>query len=258
MNIYCIHEANYPKYAMRQQQFVQRFAQLLPIDEPHHLIWVSTYPATWFQENANQPENLYHSESVGSKSCFWKHYDAFKRIAQSGEMGLVLEDDAVFSPDLLRRCQDLLYSIRAHGDPLFYINIEYAIDDVPLYFWHHRLVKMDGTKRTGGYLLAPQAAQKLADSLDDAMKNQQIIDLPADWWITQKYQQIGINTYWAVHPLVWQGSKTGRFDSDLSLRQSRVFYGVHEYLQRKIMPVCNKIRACFRKKIRQRVHYPVK
>lgn len=257
MNIYCIHEPN-PKYADRKQQFLQRFEQLLPISTPHQLIWVCSYDATWFQENAEQPENLYHSESVPSKSCFWKHYDAFKRIAQSGEVGLVLEDDAIFFPNLLQRCQDLLHSMEQHGDNLFYINMEYAIDDVPIYYWRHRLVKMDGTKKTGAYLLSPQAAQKLAAHLDDALQNQQTINLPADWWITQKHQQIGINTYWAVHPLVWQGSKTGRFASDLSLRQFSVFYGVYEKIQRHFMPTFNKIRACFRKKIRQRVHYPVK
>lgn len=180
-----------------------------------------------------------------------------KRIAESGEVGLVLEDDAIFFPDLLQRCQDLLHSIEQHGDTLFYINAEYAIDDVPIYYWRHRLVKMDGTKKTGAYLLSPQAAQKLAAHLDDALQNQQTINLPADWWITQKHQQIGINTYWAVHPLVWQGSKTGRFASDLSLRQFSVFYGVYEKIQRHFMPTFNKIRACFRKKIRQRVHYPV-
>jgi hypothetical protein len=83
----------------------------------------------------------------------------------------------------------------------------------------------------------------------------EVIGAPSDTYITHFYQEIGINTYWAVHPLVWQGSKTGRFKSELSGRKSasKLKFKLYEFALFYLLPTINKLRACFRKKVRTRV-----
>jgi GR25 family glycosyltransferase involved in LPS biosynthesis len=248
MNIYFVHE-DIPSFLPRANNIKTQLAELRG---DYHVHWVTSFPAVEFNESNDSKFNRMHtSPKASEKSCFWKHYDALRLVAQSNEVGLIIEDDAVFKPSLIEKCQGLLKS-KSLTEPL-YINIEYSSYDVPLWLIFKDVVKMKGTKRCGAYIVSPQAAQLICDSIMGKVDNSEVIGAPSDTYITHFYQEIGINTYWAVHPLVWQGSKTGRFKSDLSGRKQNAIFKLYEPITFYVMPFINKLRAVFRKKVRERV-----
>ncbi len=254
MNIYCIHE-NRPEYFDRKKFIEHQYNKLIPHPQKP-LIWITSFPADFFSSENSSPYNRLHTVGKATeKSCFWKHYAALQQIAASGSVGLVLEDDAIFRPDLISKCEHLISHL---ADPYFYINLEYCSDDVPIYYVFHKMVKMKGTRRNGAYLVAPEAAARLVGLIDRWLAEEKTFDFLADGFITESYSTAGINTYWSVHPLVYQGSKTGRFSSDLSFRKYKSYYKFYEFMQYYCVPIINKIRACFLKKILIRVEYPIK
>ncbi|HCE2599739.1 TPA: hypothetical protein NGU34_004657, partial [Vibrio parahaemolyticus] len=239
MNIYCIHE-NKCDFLVRKKAILERFDQ---IPEEFNLEWVTSYPASsFFAENLDL-ENLLHTSTKASiKSCFWKHYDALKRVAHSGEVGLIIEDDGIFKSTLLSEVSSLLNKI---DNDNFYITIEYSSYDVPLNYIHKSLVKMKGTKRTGAYIVSPVAAKKLCSVVDGYLEDEESFGYASDTFVTAVWNEAGINVYWAVKPLVWQGSKTGRFSSDLSGRRENAFASFYEKALFGVMPFINKVRALF-------------
>lgn len=247
MNIYCIHE-NKCDFLVRKRTILERFNQ---IPEKFNLEWVTSYPASFFSAENLDLKNLLHTSTKASeKSCFWKHYDALKMVANSGEVGLIIEDDGIFKSTLLFDVSGLLDKI---DNDNFYINIEYSSYDVPLNYIHKSLVKMKGTKRAGAYIVSSIAAKKLCSVIDDYLENEESFGYPADSFVTAVWNEAGINVYWSVKNLVWQGSKTGRFSSDLSGRREHTFALFYEKALFSVMPFINKVRALFRKKIKERI-----
>ncbi|WP_253650912.1 hypothetical protein [Vibrio sp. Y29_XK_CS5] len=247
MNIYCIHE-NKDEFLLRKHLILE---QLNQIPESFNLEWVTSYPASFFSSDNLDLKNQLHSFARAPvKSCFWKHYDALKKVADSGAVGLIIEDDSIFKSDVLSDVAVLLGKLKSDN---FYINIEYSSYDVPLNYIHKSLVKMKGTKRTGAYIVSPIAAKKLCSIVDNYLENKESFDYASDSFVTAVWNDAGINVYWSVKPIVWQGSKTGRFSSDLSGRRENVFSFFYEKALFNLMPFINKVRALFRKKIKVRI-----
>lgn len=256
MNIYCIHEDR-EIYHVRKQSILQQCAALT---DNYQLIWITDFPVDFFtdSQNAQSPYVRYDfQQSIGAKSCFYKHYAAFKQIATSGQAGLVIEDDAIFSKNLLIKSQHLLNYFS--DNEAFYINIEFTTDDIPLWYFFYDLVEMKGTKLAGAYLISPIAAKKCYEYIDEQLQEHKGIHLPADAFITEHYADIGIQTYWSKQALVFQGSKLGNFSSDLTNNKSSInnFY-LNLFLKKYFLHFINKSRACFRKKIHKRVISPRK
>lgn len=248
MNIYCIHERT-EIYAHRIAHFQKQLAE---IDGDFDVVYVDSFPAFEFNKvNTSKFNQLHTANNSSEKSCFWKHYDALKKISKSNDVGLILEDDAIFHPSIISDCKKLLTSL--YDEPNFYINVEYCSYDVPIWFLNKSLVKMKGTKRCGGYLVSQKAAKKICGFIDRYLNKNKEINDPSDTFVTNYWENIGINVFWAVKPLVWQGSKSGRFNSDLSFRKETFYYFLYEPITFYFMPIVNKIRACFRKKIKDRV-----
>nr|WP_086940049.1 glycosyltransferase family 25 protein [Thaumasiovibrio occultus] len=248
MILYCVHERA-EKYAHRLENFQN---QLQLVKEEYELVCIDSFPASEFtSDNDSKFNRLHLSKKSSEKSCFWKHYDVLNRIADSGECGLVIEDDGIFKSDILFECQKLISKIRSEDN--YYINIEYSGDDVPFWFANKSLVKMKGTKRTGGYIVSPAAARNLCNIIDAHLEADESFAYCSDDFVTICWERAGINVFWSVKPLVWQGSKSGRFESDLSFRESTNYFRLYEFLLFNVMPLANKFRAGFRRKIRERV-----
>ncbi|HHC6465758.1 TPA: hypothetical protein ACN36C_004494 [Vibrio parahaemolyticus] len=247
MNIYCIHE-NTEKYCSRKKSIEN---QLSKIYDHHTLEWVTSYPSNFFNlSNKDLKNKLHTSKNPAVKSCFWKHYDALKRIEKSGMEGLIIEDDSIFRRSLLSKVKNLVKKSNTNN---FYINIEYSSYDIPIYFSHKTLVKMNGTKRTGGCIVSPIAAGKICKFIENLLERKEKINYESDSFITKYWSSIGINVYWSVHPIIWQGSKTGRFSSELSGRKKNRHSLLYEQLSFYLMPTINKTRAIFRRKIKDRI-----
>lgn len=259
VDIYCVHEPRFP-YTERKAFILTQLSRLQLMSGcqsiTDKLIWITSFSALEFNEENKSVYNLLHTSAKPSeKSCFWKHYDVFQKVAERNKVSIVIEDDAVFDKDFMLSCNALLSKV---DNDNFYINLEYASEDVPLYYYRYSLVKVKGTKRTGAYIISPKAARKFRDLINEWIEKNQPFDYPADTFVTEWHEQLGVNTYWSVQALVFQGSKTGRFTSDLSSENfSKIFY-VIEYIQKKIMHFGNKLRACFRRKILKRIEYPIK
>lgn len=151
--------------------------------------------------------------SINQMSCALKHIMALQRIVENKQQqALVLEDDAIFSPD-------------------FNAGLQYALAESPCF---------DGPKvifiGCGGNFYTPKSLRKpgqhlyigargrFADSyIIDANTAQKRLDwialnkvaLPIDNQFEKIDRELGISMLWLEEPVVEQGSKAGLFMSEL-------------------------------------------
>uniref|UniRef100_UPI0005EE2A46 hypothetical protein n=1 Tax=Vibrio jasicida TaxID=766224 RepID=UPI0005EE2A46 len=95
----------------------------------------------------------------------------------------------------------------------------------------------------GAYIVSPIAAKKLCSIIDNYLENKESFNYASDSFVTAVWNDAGINAYWSVTPLVWQGSKTARFSRYLSGRRENVFVFFYEKTLFNLMPYINKVRA---------------
>ncbi len=151
--------------------------------------------------------------SRAQMSCAMKHVTALQKIAaNTGQFNLVLEDDAVFTPDFATGVQHALQqSGQFPGDKVIYIGSggnfftpkSQRVEDQHLYIGSRG-------RFADSYIIDHETAQKRLDwiaghKISEPIDNQfEIID-----------RQLDIQIVWLEDPVVEQGSKNGLFDSAL-------------------------------------------
>ncbi|OHX38297.1 glycosyl transferase [Methylomonas sp. LWB] len=149
----------------------------------------------------------------GQQSCALKHVEALRRIAAAGNrQALVLEDDAVFSPDfLLGITRALQQSERFPGHKVIYIGSG------------GNFFTPKSQRRPGQYLY-PGHRGRFADSyiIDSATAQKRLnwiaenrIAQPIDNQFETIDKALDIQMLWLEEPVVEQGSKNGLFRSAL-------------------------------------------
>ncbi|EDP57749.1 glycosyltransferase family 25 protein [Vibrio sp. AND4] len=165
----------------------------------------SEVKAKYFQENDKLPE----------LSCAYKHILVYEEMVKRGiECALVLEDDAFLATDALTKLRLVEQEMRDEVN--FIINIEHSNRSVPF------KVKQPGklcylashTKRCGGYIIHLEVAKKFVAFFDSNQTG-----LPIDAFQTHMRDILNYNTFWMDPPVVFQGSKNGAFESELSQRK---------------------------------------
>ena len=151
--------------------------------------------------------------SLGKKSCALKHIEALRRIAaRNCSLALVLEDDAVLPDDFVeelgRRVAEakrLPHRFVVHlgsGGNMF----TPAKRMVPGQY----LYQADAARCAEAYLITADTARARLEWLSHNK-----IDRPNDHLSAHIDQQVGNTIYWGEPPIVTQGSKNGRFHSEL-------------------------------------------
>ncbi len=258
--IICIHEDR-DEYKQRKIGFEKQISNLVSSKNFNNKVkYITSYSASDCKENKSDILKA-HSGSAGVKSCFFKHYDALKYIAKTKQVGLILEDDSIFKSNLLIKCEELIENVKTIS-PNFHINIEFISYDVPLDLAlksQKKLVRSNVTKRLGGYLVSPLAAFKIVTFVDEWIEkvktNKSVakFDIASDALITRYWKEMKIDVFWSIETLVIQGSKTGRYSSDLSNRKRKIFYRLKEFILFNILPFTDKTVCMFRKEIRNKI-----
>ncbi|MGR5245076.1 glycosyltransferase family 25 protein [Vibrio sp. PNB23_22_6] len=163
----------------------------------------------YFKGNDNLPE----------LSCAYKHILVYEEIVKRNiEVALVLEDDAFLASDAVDKLK--LVECEMRDEVNFIVNIEHSNRSVPL------KIKEKGklcylashTKRCGGYVIHLDVAKKIVAFFESNQTG-----LPIDAFQTHMRDILNYNTYWMDPPVVFQGSKNGTFDSNLSSRKQSTF-----------------------------------
>jgi glycosyl transferase family 25 len=147
------------------------------------------------------------------KSCSMKHIAAMARMVSRGwRRMLVLEDDAVLSPDFLQGLKRALRESSARRTP----HVVYLGSGANQY--------TPRSRRVEGQSLYPNTRGRLTDSyliganearlrLDWIAANR--MDLPIDHAFDAMDTHLGIDILWFENPIVEQGSKNGTFSTTL-------------------------------------------
>ncbi|WP_322803458.1 glycosyltransferase family 25 protein [Vibrio alfacsensis] len=171
----------------------------------------------YFKGNDNLPE----------LSCAYKHILVYEEIVKRNiEVALVLEDDAFLASDAVDKLK--LVECEMRDEVNFIVNIEHSNRSVPL------KIKEKGklcylashTKRTGGYIIHLDVARKFVQFFEENRTG-----MPSDVFQTQMRDVLEYNTFWMDPPVVYQGSKNGTFDSDLSSRKQSAFTSITSFFR---------------------------
>ncbi|ALM72162.1 glycosyltransferase family 25 protein [Vibrio vulnificus] len=160
-------------------------------------------------------------------SCAYKHILVYEEMVKRGiERALILEDDAFLANDTLTKLQRVDEEMRDEVN--FIVNIEHSNRSVPF------KVKKTGqlcylashTKRCGGYVIHLDVAKKIVAFFESNQTN-----LPIDAFQTHMRDILNYNTFWMDPPVVFQGSKNGAFESELSQRKKSKFTGLTSFFR---------------------------
>ncbi len=175
-------------------------------------------------------------------SCFYKHYLVYKKMVDENiETALVFEDDAILTDDAFIKCQKALAELE--GQSNYIVNLEHSNRSVPVWIKKNNqlLYPVSHTKRCGGYFIHLDVAKKIVDYFKHHTTH-----WPVDSFQTHMRTELKYNIYWMDPPIVFQGSKNGKFHSELSNRKKSSLGGItslaRDFYQRYILTNISKKR----------------
>ncbi len=160
------------------------------------------------EKRAILPEDFPAVEiNKGNKSLIHKQFRTFKKIADSGQASMILEDDVIFNPETLD-------------------NFVYNFNNIPedwefCFFGTGCGIRTEGegfvkcpnrwkTKCTDSMIVHPKAAQKVYED----MKNEKA-HLPIDFDLNYRFIKLNTTVYWYEPGIMTQGSQNGTYVSEI-------------------------------------------
>jgi len=153
-----------------------------------------------------------------SISTVLKHMEAQRRLVEStNNFALVLEDDAILFPEFSVTLNQILTSEHLPSEPflLFAGGADNKVTEAFLEAKPTDLIKHP-LSTAEAYIIERSAAER---RLEWCSKN--LIDKPADHFLTSIDQMLGITQYWTGVPLATQGSITGQFKTSLDSSRAK-------------------------------------
>lgn len=153
-----------------------------------------------------------------SISTVLKHIEAQRKLMASGDrFALVVEDDAILFPKFSAILTQILTSESLPSEPflLFAGGADNKTTDTLLKAKPTDLIKHP-LSTAEAYIIERSAAKK---RLEWCSEN--LIDKPADHFLTWIDQKLGITQYWTGVPLATQGSITGQFKTSLDASRAK-------------------------------------
>lgn len=160
--------------------------------------------ATEEENNGVLPEDFPQQTTTDlERSVYHKHFRVFKKIAESRELAIVLEDDALFDPKELDRfiaeCEEVPPGM---GWCFFGTGLGIRLPGRGFIPVPNRLK----SKCADSMLIDPTAARVIFnDLLTDMVRG------PIDWDLNYRFIKHDINVYWYEPGIVIQGSENGTY-----------------------------------------------
>lgn len=157
----------------------------------------------------------YRILTLAECSCAIKHLMALKAIAQGEEeVGLILEDDAIFDDRLVSKVTELTTWQKEEWDACFLgtgcgdnFQRSRLFESKPLSFDLFE-IPHPATNCTEAYLIKKETAKKIYG-------NCRPFHLPMDFELGYQFAALGSKVTWLYPSVVSQGSKTGKYNSSI-------------------------------------------
>ena len=160
----------------------------------------------------------YRHLNMAEFSCTLKHFEAIRRISvDCPNFGLILEDDVIFNTDFAEKYNQNIADTPNDWDAIFlgegigdgYINSRLSSsNNIKNDVWK---VGHPSTNCAEAYMLKPEMAKKIYEGLP--------FSLVSDWEIAYQLYKNNANVYWWYPALATQGSRNGKFKSELDQGQ---------------------------------------
>ena len=158
--------------------------------------WLDILPDGFLKNPTTKPE----------QSICHKHFRAFKKIADGGELAIVLEDDVLFDPAdfdrFVKECEempaDLDWGFFGTGVGLELPGVGFIKNENKL-----------KSKCADSMLVTPKAAQIVYDDLANGM-----IHVALDWDLNYRFLKHDFTIYWYEPGIVKQGSENGVYTNN--------------------------------------------
>jgi GR25 family glycosyltransferase involved in LPS biosynthesis len=213
MKIFVLH---YSKLTERKASILKQFEQQGITDYE----FIETYDKDSLTE---QEIDMFIPEYKKSKiSLFLKHFHVVRRIQESYDQALVLEDDAILADKFLATLEHYMTQVPSTYDMVFlgngwglHIPLDTQTPGRNIYERGVHPTKWGGngaTRCTDSILISKQCAIKLCKYFD-MMKSTdyKIKDRNIDWFYNRAARDTNLHVYWAEPTIVSQGSEQGLF-----------------------------------------------
>lgn len=149
-------------------------------------------------------------------SCTIKHILALKKVSEQKEdFCLIVEDDIIpIYDDFLEKINLILEQSPDDWDSIFLgegCGKDFIVSKMKnLQKVNNNLFKSPppATNCAEAYLIKKDSAKKIYDSIIP-------FQLVSDWELAYQFYKLNMNVYWALPPLFYQGSKSGKYSSTL-------------------------------------------
>ena len=160
----------------------------------------------------------YREINMAEISCTIKHVIALGKIAnQKEKYGLILEDDAIPTDKNFERYikeaiknspDDWDFIFLGEGCGIDFINKKRNDDRFEVINKNLVKAKHPATNCAEAYLVNKESAKKIYDSIIP-------FNITSDWELAYQFYKLNMNVYWYIPPIFYQGSKTGKYNSEL-------------------------------------------
>ncbi len=151
--------------------------------------------------------------SDGEISCAVKHINCLKKIQESQEIALVIEDDVIpYNNEFLMEIEDLLKNIPDDWDAIFIgtgCGMDF-INKVRKVEVKNNIFKVfhPATNCAESYIINPKSVDKILNKIIP-------FQLPYDCELACVMGILNMNVYWHLPPIFYQGSVNGEYISSL-------------------------------------------
>lgn len=143
----------------------------------------------------------------GNRSLIHKQFRTFKKIADSGDPAMILEDDVIFNPPELDNFVHNFNSIPEDWEFCFFGTCCGLKVDGQGFVKNNNRLK---SKCTDSMMIHPLAARKI---YEDMKKTRAY--LPIDWDLNYRFIKLNTTVYWYEPGFITQGSQNGKYQSEI-------------------------------------------
>jgi hypothetical protein len=206
MKVYLMHRKGFKE---RLNNFMEHIMQCSFVDDLEIIMFEdSQIQFSTMKEKEILPDDFPKVEiNRGNRSLIHKQFRAFKKIADSGEPAMILEDDVIFNPPELDNFVKNFNQIPADWEFCFFGTCCGLKVDGQGFVKNNNRLK---SKCTDSMVIHPNAANKIYED----MKNTRAY-LPIDWDLNYRFIKLNTNVYWYEPGFITQGSQNGKYESEI-------------------------------------------
>lgn len=159
------------------------------------------------------------------KAIALSHFHCYREIANKYECALILEDDAIFEENFLKKLSVYLKQLPSDYDMVFiggcaklHIEAHNIVNGKHIYEKGHEATSWGGqgaSRCTHGYIVNKKCAVKIVDYIN---KLKVTIDHQIDFWLNTAIKENAFKIYWAEPTLISQGTQIGKMNTSYNTK----------------------------------------